>query len=154
MVESPAPATPVEKLRAISRELLDRTKARLVNWIPRGRNGRPPETAYELVLPDSRVSIIYTRPSIAADSVTLRFQNLDAVTVDEWRVEEPDYDPDEGRTLEQADPNGDWRLLNDLFGEVHREATGYDRVLSDVELALQSLGPIGQPAPPESLPKK
>jgi hypothetical protein len=44
--------------------------------------------------------------------------------VDEWRVEEPDYDPGAGETLERADPDGDWRLMRELFGEVHRRPPG------------------------------
>lgn len=153
MVKPIPTATPANKLRDYARELYGRTKARRVHWIALPQRGRPPETPYELVLPESRVVLSYWVPAATADFITLRLQNADGVTVDEWRVEEPDYDPDEGQTLEQADPDGDWRLLNDLFGEVHREATGYDRVLSDVELALKALGTIGKPAP-ESPPRK
>jgi hypothetical protein len=153
MVKPPPPATPVEKLRNFARGLLNRTKARQVNWIPLQTRGRPPETPYELILPESRITLGYTIPAADPDFITLRLQNADGVTVDEWRVEEPDYDP-ETESLDQADPDGDWRLLTELFGEVHRQATGYDRVLSDVEKALAALGTIGKPAGPESPSRK
>lgn len=118
-----------------------------MNWVPAPSRSEPPEYVYQLALPESRVLLTYTTPIIEADFITLRLLNADGVTVDEWRVEEPDYDPDIGETLEQADPDGDWRLMKGLFGEVHRQATGYDRVISDVEKALASLGVIGLPAP-------
>lgn len=152
MIVQEAPATPVPKLRAYAQELLARTRARAVNWVARERHGRPPETSYELVLPDARVTIGYTSPVLLEDYITLRLQNAGGVTVDEWRVEEPDYDPDIGETLDQADVTGDWRLMRELFGEVHREANGYDRVISGVEKALASLGVIGLPAPAPARP--
>ena len=147
VVELPT-ATPVARLRQMARELLDKTRARQVNWVPAPNRNEPPEFPYRLILPDSRVTLTYTRTRASEDFITLRFQNADGVTVDEWRVEEPEYYPDVGQTLEQADPDGDWRLMKELFGEVHREATGYDRVISDVEKALASLGVIGKPATP------
>jgi hypothetical protein len=108
----------------------------------------PPEHPYHLILPDSRVTLTYTIPYADADFITLRLLNADGVPVDEWRVEEPDYDPDAGETLERADPDGDWRLMTELFGEVHRQATGYDRVVSDIEKALGEIGVIGKPVKP------
>lgn len=149
-------ATPPEVLRGMSRDLLARTKARQVNWVPVVvPDTEPPEYVYRLVLPDSCVTITYTTPMILSDFITLRFQNADGVTVDEWRVEAPPYDADAGETDESVDVVGDWRLMKGLFGEVHREATGYDRVISDVEKALASLGVIGLPAPaPVSAPAR
>jgi hypothetical protein len=124
--------------------LLAKTKARQVNWVLVPNREEPPAYSYQLLLPDSRITLTFTVPRADLDFITLRFQNTEGVIVDEWRVEEPDYDPDEIGSLEKADPNGDWRLMKELFGEVHRQATGYDRVISDVEKALAALGRIGQ----------
>jgi hypothetical protein len=70
---------------------------------------------------------------------------LEGITVDSWSVDEPNFDPEHGESIEEADPTGDWRLLQGLFAEVHRQATGWDKVVSDVEKALAAKGPIGKP---------
>lgn len=79
----------------------------------------------------------------------LQFLNPEGATVDSWSVEEPDYDP-EHEGIEEADPDGSWRLLSGLFAEVHRSVTGWDKVIRDVETALASQGPIGQPTRPKT----
>lgn len=85
---------------------------------------------------------MYTKPRAKPDVVSLLFINPDGLLVDMWAVQEPDYDP-EVEPIEQADPDGDWRLLSGLFAEVHRIVTGWDKVIRDVETALASNGPIG-----------
>jgi hypothetical protein len=92
------------------------------------------------------VLLAYGVPRADLDYVSLRLQNPKGETIDSWTVSEPDYDP-EHEGIEEADPNGDWRLLQTLFSEVHRAATGWDKVLSDVEKALASAGAIGMPPP-------
>src|SRR6266542_4168842 len=99
MVKLPT-ATPLPQLRQMAKGLLAKTKARQVNWARVPNREEPPAYSYQLVLPDSRASF---------DFITLRFQNAEGEIVDEWRVEEPDHDPDEVGSLEKADPDGDWR---------------------------------------------
>jgi hypothetical protein len=125
---------------------LAKTEARAANWVSRRVPTTPNQFPYELALPDSRVLLWYATPVLLPDSITLALQNAEGETVDEWHVEQPDFDPDAGETLESADPDGDWRLLYALFAQVHRQATGYDRVITDVEKALAELGVIGKPA--------
>ncbi|MBY0458928.1 MAG: hypothetical protein K2V38_16440 [Gemmataceae bacterium] len=104
------------------------------------------ETSYETVLPQSRIVVTYTIPRATADYITLELQNASGVTVDSWALDEPDWgDPQNPLPPEAADPDGDWQRLAALFREVHRRVTGWDKVLSDVEKALASPGPIGLP---------
>jgi hypothetical protein len=144
MVNS-VPTMQAEQLRRIAQSLLAKTKAGQANWGRKVTHSDVPETSYELVLPQSRIVLTYTRPRARPDVVKLQFANADGATVDSWVVEEPDYDP-EHESIEQADPDGSWRLLSELFSEVHRTVTGWDKVIHDVETALASQGPIGQPA--------
>jgi hypothetical protein len=141
------------KLREIARTLLQKTKAGQVNWTPGTRTRN--ETSYELLLPASRVVLSYISPIAGSDFIQLQLQDTKGMTAGSWSVEEPDWE-----YLERADdPDADaivpdWKLLAELFEAVHRYVTGWDKVLSDVEAALASQGPIGQPAHPESPSRK
>jgi hypothetical protein len=127
-------------------ELVAKTKARQVNWTPlqTEREGDQ-KYSYQLALPHSRVTLTYTIPRVEYDFITLTFHNAEGAIVDEWRVDAPDEDERSVKHLER-DEDADWRLLKALFGEVYRQATGYDRVMSDVQRALAELGVIGKPA--------
>jgi len=94
------------------------------------------------VLPQARVLLTHATPRARPDIVSFRLSSLDGTSVDEWAVEEPDYDPDTER-LDQVDPDGDWQLMREFFAEVHREATGYDRIIQSIEEAVASQGVIG-----------
>lgn len=108
----------------------------------------PRETNYQLVLPHSRVSLTYTVPRAAADTISLQLENPDGVAVDTWAMEEPDWgDPENPRERDEVDPEGDWDLLYGLFEVVHRRVTGWDEVVNDIEQALAGPGPIGLLAP-------
>jgi hypothetical protein len=152
MVNS-APTIQAEQLRRIVEHLLAKTKAGQAHWSRKATDGEIPETSYELVLPQSRIVITYTRPRARPDFVNLQFINPDGILVDAWKVEEPDYDPDV-EPIEQADPDGSWRLVSNLFFEIHRTVTGWDKVIRDVEAALASPGPIGRLANPETTSRK
>lgn len=76
----------------------------------------------------------------------LQLQDPAATTVGSWAVEEPEWDHIDHE--EEAVKVPDWKLLSELFERVHRHATGWDKVLSDVEKALASQGPIGKPSAP------
>jgi hypothetical protein len=47
----------------------------------------------------------------------------------------------------------DWKLLHDLFSEVHLAATGWNKVVSDVEKALAGSGQIGTHSLYEAAPR-
>ena len=124
---------PVEKFRAIARTLLEKTKAKQVNWVrSRKSNPDPPATTYEVVLPQSRLVLTYGMPRAEPDFISLQMQNSTGTTVDSWSVDDPESNDD-----------ADWRLLRELFMQVHLVVTGWDSVLSDVEKALASNDPIG-----------
>ncbi|MBN9120434.1 MAG: hypothetical protein J0I06_14970 [Planctomycetes bacterium] len=141
------------KLREIAQTLLQKTKAGQVNWIPGTRTRN--ETTYELILPESRVALSYISPTAESDFIQLQLQDAKGTSAGSWSVEEPDWeyldrtdDPDADATVP------DWKLLKELFEVVHRYVTGWDKVIRDVEAALASQGPIGQPARPESPSRK
>lgn len=137
---------PPARERELVRGLTKKTQAGQVNWIRKPPTGDARETVYELVLPQARLVVTHAVPRARPDLVSIRLSSLDGTSVDEWVVEEPDYDPDMEH-LEQADPSGDWQLLRDFFAEVHRHATGYDRVIKSIEDALASPGVIGSNPP-------
>ncbi|MBA4067358.1 MAG: hypothetical protein C0501_27340 [Isosphaera sp.] len=143
MVKS-VPSIPVETFRGIARNLLAKTKAGQVNWVRTQAHGQTPETSYRVFLPQSRVTLSYGVPAARLDYVSLQLQNADGLLVESWVVNDPVEDPEHDE-IERVDPDGDWRLLSELFREVHRRVTGWDKVLSDVEKALASTGPIGAP---------
>lgn len=103
------------------------------------------------MLPQARVVLTHATPRARPDVVSLCLSNLDGTSVDEWAVEEPDYDPDTER-LDQVDPTGDWELMRDFFAEVHRHATGYDRIIKSIEDAIATPGVIGAVAPVQHAP--
>jgi len=117
-----------------------------VNWLRSQAKSEPTETSYFVILPESRVVLTYGIPRADLDYISLRIQNEKGETIDSWTVSQPDYDP-EHESLDTADPDGDWRLLNGLFAEVHKQATGWDKVLSDIEKALAAPGVIGSLQP-------
>lgn len=71
-------------------------------------------------------------PRAEPDFISLQMQNSTGTTVDSWSVDDPESNDD-----------ADWRLLRELFMQVHLVVTGWDSVLSDVEKALASNDPIG-----------
>lgn len=113
-----------------------------MNWVRKQNPAQPRDTTYEVVLPQSRIALTYGVPRAEPDFLTLQLQNTDGVTVDSWSVDEPDYDPERENAI-AADPDGNWTILYKLFSEVHRRATGWDKVVTDIQKALASQGAIG-----------
>jgi len=163
------PTIPPLKLRRIARDLLARTKAGEVNWVQRkidegilavprsyprltGGVSRPQVQTttgmrYEVVLPLSRIVLTYGIPRAESDFLSLEILNSESITVDSWTVDEPDWgSPDDPNDPEEVDPDGDWRLLYELFSEVHRNVTGWDKVVNDIEKALAEPGKVGTPS--------
>ncbi len=132
---SSATMNPEEKLKALARGLLEKTRARQVNWVPT----RDKDREYTVVLPHSWIRLHYVNPRALPDFITLAFYNAEGVLVGALKAEEPDP--------EEQGSNPDWDLLNSLFTEVHRSAAGWDRVVEDIEKALASPGPVGNPSP-------
>ncbi|MCI0702710.1 MAG: hypothetical protein L0241_16645 [Planctomycetia bacterium] len=133
------------KLREWAPTLLKKTKVGQVTWV-KGNSTRT-ESSYEVILPESRIVLSYVSPPAEADYIQLQLQDSKGLSAGSWVVEEPEWefvDQDD----EAAAKVPDWKLLSGLFEEVHRYVTGWDKVLSDVEKALTSQGPIGKPARP------
>lgn len=130
-----ATMSPEEKLKELTRGLLEKTKARLVNWVP----SQDKDREYTVALPHSWIRLRYINPRALPDFITLAFFNAGGVLVGALKAEEPDP--------EEEGPNPDWDLLNSLFTEVHRSAAGWDTVVDEIEKALAGPGPVGNPAP-------
>jgi hypothetical protein len=138
------PTIPRQTFRQIARTLLAKTKAGQVNWVRKPIMSQGPDTTYEVILPESRIELTYGVPRAEPDFISLRLKNPNGVAVDSWTVDEPDWgDAEDPNPAEEADPEGEWRLLYDLFTEVHRQATGWDKVVSDIQRALAESGSIG-----------
>jgi len=48
------------------------------------------------------------------------------------------------RLLTEAEKDPNWPLLECLYMEIHRQVTGWDKVLGEVRSALEESGTIGQ----------
>jgi len=49
-------------------------------------------------------------------------------------------------TADEDPENADWKLLEGLWREAERLATGWDKVIEDVERGINAKGPIGLPS--------
>jgi hypothetical protein len=122
--------------------------------------GAGPDVSYEVVLPESRLILTYKSPRAEPDVISLQLQDLTGAVIGAFAADEPDDSPRgllsgaltvtgtvTGSALIPPEPQAvnDWKLLQELFSEVHLSATGWDRVVKDVEKALASQGPIGKP---------
>ena len=96
-------------------------------------------TTYEVVLAGSRIVLSHVIPLSQPDRISLQLLNANGVTVDSWTITDPEVDD------QDADPDGNWKLLSELYSEVHRFVTGWDKVTDDIQKALKSSGVIGEP---------
>lgn len=113
--------------------------------MPTETSSEYPETAYQVVLSQGRLVLSYGIPYAALDYVALHIRNTQGTVVESWKVNEPDdEDYDQNGNYRDSQGYEDWKLLSGLFHEVHRRATGWDRVLSEIEKALAGQGVIGE----------
>lgn len=102
------------------------------------------DSSYEVILPQSRIVLTYGVPRAESDFISFELRNPEGIVVDALTVDEPDWgDADNPNDPEEIDPDGDWKLLSDLWTEVHKQSTGWDKVVNDVQKALTSSGRIG-----------
>jgi hypothetical protein len=133
---------PTDKFLEIARGLLEKTKQEKAKWtaklpleqlaatstamikLPstaRKDIGPPQFGEYVLKLPNSMLELEFVSPSTEPDRIILRFRNSTGLEVGRWEVEEE---------------SPDWSLAAELYDQVERCVTGWDKVLQDVEVFL------------------
>lgn len=124
-----------DKVREIAQKLLEKSRARQVNWRKRGVFAGAGKNLYEVALPTATVAVGFRTPPTDPDEYLLRIdsrgQNVKLLKVS-----------DEG--------SRDWLLLSALYNEAERRVTGWDDVVREIEDALEGSEPIGEPLPPNS----
>lgn len=118
---------PIDKIRPTAKKLLEKTLAEQVSW--KKLSDSRVSNSFETVFPNSRILISFVSPTAEPDCIVLAFYDRNGVRVGDWTVEEGQQP--------------DWTLLNDLLAEANRSATGWDKVLEDVDKALDTEGLIG-----------
>ena len=114
---------PQEKVRQIIQRLLERSRLNEVAW-QGTRNG------YVVRFPRSWLGVDYGSPDTEPDFVSIEIGRSDRESIGYWRFSE----------------NEDgWNEARELYWEAERAVVGWDRVLSDVEAALNEQGKIGLP---------
>jgi hypothetical protein len=118
-----------------------------VNWA----KATAPDISYEVVLPESRLVLAYRSPRAEPDVIALHLHDATGAVVGSLAADEPDDVQPGGITgvftlNPSPEPQAakDWKLLRDLFSEVHLSATGFDKVVKDIEKALAGPGPVGK----------
>jgi hypothetical protein len=118
---------PVEKLRAVVKGLLEKTASGQARWL----YDEEENYGCALYLPNALIRVLRKSPAAEPDSIRLVIEDLsneDPHTVAEWEVQEGDRD---------------WDLLHDLYDKASRVVYHWDKVLAEVETAVNSAGPIG-----------
>jgi hypothetical protein len=113
---------PVERARLTAKKLLEKTRADQVKW--EKDSGQRFGASFVMAFPKSSIRLTFISPTAEPDTITLYFFDENGSSVGSWSVEEG------------SEP--DWQLLNDLLAEANRSATGWDKVLEDVERALDA----------------
>jgi hypothetical protein len=117
---------PEEKFRRIASRLLTKTQSSEVLW----KHDDSDDWVFVLDLPKSRVRLSLESPRAEPDRIVMSIMEDADLSVADWKVEE-------------GDP--DWGLVRALYDSVSRAVLGWDKVLADVEEAVEKEGPIGLP---------
>ena len=123
-----------DQLRRLAQRLLNKTRAREVNWIQSDANS--PDNTLELILNGSSVQVLFRSPSVEPDEVELR---VNGYTANGSKVAIESFTALEG--------DDDWALLHDLYTESTKVVLGWDRVMNELEIAVNSGGRIGRGEP-------
>ena len=122
------------QLKPIAEMLLLKTRKGEVNWLEEEADDSG--TAYAVKLPKAGIVVKFCSPIAEPDYLVLALLDENGHGAIAWDVPQPE--PGHPTAAE-----ADWELLNSLFKEARRQATGWDRILKEVQTALASQGPIG-----------
>jgi hypothetical protein len=117
----------LDKLRDIAKRLLERSRKNDVHWQEVEREHRG-ATGYEVQLPSSMIRVEHRSPETEPDNILVIVCGQRGEII---------------ASLDADASTPDWPLLNDLYAEAHRYVTGWDRILKDIDEAIQKPGKIG-----------
>jgi hypothetical protein len=110
---------PKDKFPEIARGLLEKTRQRKAAW----EENTSSRGGHVLKLKDSIIWINYFSPPTEPDYIMLVFMNKEGRDVGSWTVTEGE---------------DHWDLVSELYGQIEKTITGWDRVLEDIEAFLKS----------------
>jgi hypothetical protein len=107
---------PENEYPEIVKGLLERSRHGKVNWIESSDDFV--ESFFKLDLPKSSIQLLFSQPQTEPDFYRLNFMNENGKVVGSWIVSEGDKG---------------WELMEELYNEVSKQVTGWDKVLEDVK---------------------
>lgn len=122
---------PKNKIRELAGKLLEKTRAEQVRWTYH------PTVNYGcvLLLPHSSFEIAFDSPPAEPDKLTVTLNKEDG------------GDSEAVAELTVVEGDQDWELYRSLFGEASRRVFGWDKVLDELQTAVNAPGPIGLDQP-------
>src|SRR5437016_1594160 len=116
---------PSEKMVQLAKGLLEKTRKHEASWRPDALY----DFSYVLQLPGSHIRIaLQQNPEVPNKAVTFTVSDANDVAVG---------------TLEGRNDQPVGQVLHELFDQASKVATKWDKVLEEVQTALNSKGPIG-----------
>ena len=119
---------PKSQLHDLIRKLRAKTAAGEVNWVPHDTD----EFGCELLLPGSSVELSFLSPATDLDRVKVILNENDKK-----------YGPAPVAEAVVAEGDPDWELFYGLYLEASKGAHHWDRVLGELESAVNNTGRIG-----------
>lgn len=121
------------RFRGILQQLLERSRRGDVNWL---RLPTPDATsrAYFVRLPESMITVWLEPSEYTPDHIRLRIDRFDE-RGQNWPIKEWKF----------VEGGEEWDFVLDLHSEAERFAMGWDRVLSDLERAIEQDPKVGDP---------
>jgi hypothetical protein len=107
---------PEKEYPEIAKGLLEKTRRGNVNWSEQANQRN--QSGYRLDLPESVIELNYCTPDTEPNFFQLKLFNKNGRIVGSWFVSEGDER---------------WSVLDDLYSEITRRLTGWDKVLEDVK---------------------
>lgn len=123
---------PITEIRNTLQHLHDATTRKKVKWTktPASVEGyRTSKDALIAEFPNSVVQLMFLQPTVDPDFFRVEFKNKDGESVACWDVD--------------ADSEG-FETVKDLYMDAYRVATGWDKILADINQSLESIA--GEPA--------
>ena len=119
---------PKNQLRQLIRKLLEKTQAGEVNWVPHESD----DFGCELLLPATTVELTFSSPATDFDRVRVVLNENDKSHGPVPVAEE---------VVAEGEP--DWELYHGLYQEATKRVFHWDRVIGELESAVNKAGKIG-----------
>lgn len=103
-----------------------------MNWVEDDGS----RTAYAVNLPKVGIVLKLVAPVAEPDYLLIALRDERRQVISGWQVDDPEH-------LQTGVQSADWNLLKSLFDEARKQASGWDKLVSEVKDALASHGRIG-----------